>query len=171
MQRLRLSEADWLKLRDYAKAMSTKIQKKLPEDWTLDLNEIEGAVYDTFIHYLNNYKDGAMSPVSYCYRFAELATFRDLIREYKQLKQQDTLDSLREDGREYGKGYVKSLVVDDTQTLETKLQANELLDKMPKLDRMIAQMIMEGKSLRQISEEVGLDKMTIQRRMKKYGSK
>ena len=110
---------------------------------------------------MNNYKDGAMSPVSYCYRFAELATFRDLIREYKQLKQQDTLDSLREDGREYGKGYVQSLVVDDTQALETKLQANELLDKMPKLDRMIAEMIMEGKSLRQISEEVGLDKMAI----------
>lgn len=65
---------------------------KLPSDWCLTLEDIEGAVYGTFIKLLNNYESGAMSPTSYCYQFGEQYTYRDLMREYGKLKKQDTFD-------------------------------------------------------------------------------
>ena len=40
---------------------------------------------------------------------------------------------------------------------------------MPKLDRMIAEMVMEGHSYNEIARELGIDRKTAMRRMKKYG--
>jgi len=68
------------------------------------------------------------------------------MREYRKLKQQETLDALYGEDNDddepcrhmYGEGDVKSLTVDERKSLDDKLQANETLDKMPKLDKMIA---------------------------------
>jgi len=173
---IKLTEQDWLKLRDFNKTIAKKIKQRLPEDWQLTLSEIESALYDTFIKLLNNYVEGAMSPTSYCYQFAENYTYRDLIREYRRLKNQETLDALYGEDKDddepcrhkHGIGEVSALTVDERDSLDRKLETKQLLEKMTKLDRMIAELIMDGKSYREVADEIGIDKMTIQRRMKKY---
>lgn len=163
-------------MRDFNKLISNKIRQRLPKDWQLTLDEIESAVYDTFIKLLNNYNDGAMSPTSYCFQFAEKYTYRDLIREYRRLKNQETLDAL------YGEDYnddepCKHKVVNENanavttnprHTLNIHLKVVELLDKMPKIDKMIAELIMDGKSYREIANEVGMSQVAVMKRMKKY---
>ena len=49
---VRLSDADWLKLRDFSKAITAKLRTKLPGDWYLSDDDIQGAVYGTFIKLL-----------------------------------------------------------------------------------------------------------------------
>ena len=177
IKNLNLTEADWLKLRDFNKQIAKRIQMRLPSDWYLTLDEIEGAVYDTFIRYLNAYEPGAMSPTSYCYQFGEMATYRDLIREYRKLKSQETFDALYGEDKDddepcrhiYGEAEVKPWSVDERESLQDKLEVSEMMDKMPKLDKMIAEMLMEGKSYREIAEDIGLSAMACQKRMKKYG--
>ena len=46
IKNLNLTEADWLKLHDFNKQIAKRIQMRLPSDWYLTLDEIEGAVYD-----------------------------------------------------------------------------------------------------------------------------
>ena len=173
---IRLTEKDWLKLRDFNKLISNKIRQRLPEDWQLTFDEIESAVYDTFIKLLNNYVEGAMSPTSYCFQFAEKYTYRDLIREYRRLKNQETLDALYSEDKDddkpcrhkHGIGEVPALTVDERDSLDRKLETKQLLEKMTKLDRMIAELIMDGKSYRDVADEIGMSQVAVMKRMKKY---
>ena len=172
---IRLTENDWLKLRDFNKTISKKIKQRLPKDWQLTEEEIESSVYDTFIKLLNNYVEGAMSPTSYCYQYAEQYTYRDLIREYRHLKNQEILDDIYGEDKDdkpcrhkIVNENANALTATPIHSLNIHLKVAEILDKMPKIDKMIAELIMDGKSYRQIADEIGMDKMTIQRRMKKY---
>lgn len=61
------------------------------------------------------------------------------------------------------------MTVDDTDKRDSAIEVNELLAKMPKLDRMIAEQIMEGRTYDDIAECLGIDRKTAMRRMKKYG--
>lgn len=70
---VKLSDADWLKLRDFSKSITASLKQKLPGDWYLSDDDIQGVVYGTFIKILRSYKPGAMSPTSYCWQFAEKA--------------------------------------------------------------------------------------------------
>jgi len=92
----RLSDADWLKLRDFSKRISSNIMRKLPGDWLLSDDDVQGAVYGTFVKLLANYRPGAMSPTSYCWQFAERWTLLTLMNEYRRLKKQVALDDLEE---------------------------------------------------------------------------
>lgn len=96
---IKLSDADWMKLRDFNHIISKNIKKRLPEDWDLTLDEIQSVVNGTFVQLLNNYKEGAMSPTSYCWHYAERYTYRDLIREYRRLKHQETFDAWCEEDK------------------------------------------------------------------------
>ena len=93
----KLTEKDWLKLRDYDKSIALRVQARLPGDWYLTLEEIESAVYDTFIKLLRNYEPGAQSATSYCWQFGEKYTYRDLMREYGRLKKQVVYDESEPD--------------------------------------------------------------------------
>lgn len=172
---IRLTENDWLKLRDFNKTIAKKIKIRLPKDWKLTEEEIESSVYDTFIKLLNNYVEGAMSPTSYCYQYAEQYTYRDLIREYIRLKNQKLLDDIYGEDKDdkpcrhkIVNENANALTTSTRHSLDMHLKVAEILDKMPKIDKMIAELIMDGKSYRQIADEIGMDKTTIQRRMKKY---
>jgi len=125
IKNLNLTEADWLKLHDFNKQIAKRIQMRLPCDWYLTLDEIEGAVYDVFIKLLNNYEPGAMSATSYCYQFGEKWAYLNLIREYRKLKSQETLDALYGEDKDddepcrhiYGEAEVKPLSVDERESL------------------------------------------------------
>lgn len=118
----KITEADWLKLRDYNRRITARIMAKLPADWYLTDEEVEGAVYDSFISLLSTYKGGSMSPTSYCYQYAEKYTMRDLLREYERLKRQVAItDENGDEGEtvrhEIGTGEVEELTVDGREEL------------------------------------------------------
>lgn len=175
---LRLSDADWQKLREFNAKISKNIQQKLPDTWKLPLEDIQSAVYGTFIQLLSNYRPGAMSPTSYCWQYAEIITFKKLIHEYNRLYVQMNLDNeigADKDDDEpcrhtYGKAkYLKELTVDDREARDNKLQVSDIIEKMPRIDRMIAEMIMEGYSYREIAKELGYEnQMSVVKRMRKY---
>lgn len=171
MTNLRLSDDDWMKLRDFNQKIAFSVRKQLPADWYLDKEEVEGAVYDTFIYLLNNYKPGAISPTSYCYQYAEQITLKRLLSEYQQVKNSTPIDVDEDDDvckHEYGKCEVKSLSIDTRKQDEDRELVKQILDKMPDDDKMIANMVMEGKSLREIGEELGISHQAITKRLKKY---
>ena len=91
---LKLSDADWLKLRKFSKAISAKLKTRLPCDWYLTQDDIQSAVYGTFIKLLQSYRPGTMSPASYCWQYGERATYSTLMREYRRLKDQLPLDDV-----------------------------------------------------------------------------
>ena len=173
-----LNEQDWLKLRDFNKIIAKQIQPRLPSDWYLTIEDIEGAVYDTFIKLLNNYKEGAMSPTSYCWQFGEQYTYRDLMREYKKLKNQVNIDELYGEDKDddepckhkYGVGEVESLTVDEREEQNVHDEVQTLMSKANLIDRTIMQMFMEGKTLREIGSQLGLSKDAVAKRLKKYKS-
>lgn len=83
---VKLSDSDWLKLRDFSKAITASLKPKLPGDWYLSDDDIQGAVYGTFVKLLQGYRPGAMSPTSYCWQYAERWTYLTLMAEYRRLK-------------------------------------------------------------------------------------
>lgn len=113
---LHLTDEDWSKLRDLNRMVTSNIIRNIPSDWDISEDDISGAVYDTIIHLLNNYKPGDRSPVSYCWQYTEQYTMRDLRREYSEIKRQlhiiDSDSSEDEDGNvhhEIGVGDVPGL--------------------------------------------------------------
>lgn len=174
-----LNEQDWLKLRDFNKIIAKQIQPRLPSDWYLTIEDIEGAVYDTFIKLLNNYKEGAMSPTSYCWQFGEKWTYQTLIAEYKKLKSEVNIDELYGEDKDddepcrhkYGVGDVPALTVDEREEQNVHDEVQALMNKANLIDRTIMQMVMEGKTLREIGSELGLSQVAVQKRLKKYQSR
>ena len=117
-----LSDADWLKLRDFSKAMAARLKKRLPCDWYLPVEDVQSAVYGTFIKLFNSYRPGAMSVTSYCYQYAERWTYLTLMAEYRRLKNQDDLDAVYGEDfddepcrHRYGSAEVKALSVDERE--------------------------------------------------------
>lgn len=173
---IKLTDADWLKLRDFNKVISKKIKQDIPVDWDLSLEEIQSAVYDTYIKLLSNYKLGAMSPTSYCWQYAEKWTYNTLMAEYRRLKQQYEYDDLFGEDKDDDepcrhtiiKADLEHISIDDAHTRNLKIMVKEIYEKMPKIDQMIAKMIFEGYSYDEISKHIGIDKKTAIRHMKKY---
>ena len=122
-KQLHLSHEDWDKLKDLNTIATNAIRRKLPPDWPLTSEDINGAVYDTIIHLLGIYRTGTMSPVSFCWAYAEQYTYRDLMREYSRLKRQVSLDDVTDDEdevrHEIGRGDVPELTVDGKKLNDT----------------------------------------------------
>lgn len=130
MTRTKLTEKDWLKLNDFAKMFAKSIRKQLPADWGIEEDEIQGAVYDTFLALLANYKPGAMSATSYCYEFGRQVTFNSLMREYKKLKRQVQLVEDSDDDEVHHE-YVEA-DIDDYKSLSAHLEDKDLFEQVIK---------------------------------------
>lgn len=130
MKHIRLTEKDWLKLNDFAKIFAKKIRKQLPADWGIEEDEIQGAVYDTFLSLLANYKPGAMSPTSYCYEFGCKVTLTALMREYAKLKRQVQLVEDNDDDEVHHE-YVEA-DIDEYKSLAAHLEDKDLFEQVIK---------------------------------------
>ena len=161
MKRYNLTATDWSKLQDYSTIFSREILEKLPSDYIITLTEVQSAYFDSIFHLAEIYRknpqdDGfSLSFTSYCYKYAKTHTLRNLFREYRRLKYQE---------REYDLADISSKEL----SLSTKLFCEDLLDKMDENDRHIAEMIMAGYSYDEIGKEMGISKMAISKRIKKY---
>ena len=97
-----------------------------------------------------------MSFTSYCYRYAKKCTLHNLLSEYKRLKHQDSeLD-------------ISEIRHTNPNRFDNKILCKELISKMTKEDQLIAYKIKEGYSYEEIAKDLGLNKMDITRRMRKY---
>ena len=128
MKHIRLTEKDWLKLNDFAKIFAKKIRKQLPAAWGIEEDEIQGAVYDTFLSLLANYKPGAMSPTSYCYEYGCKVTLTALMREYAKLKRQVQLVEDNDDDEVHHE-YVEA-DIDEYKSLAAHLEDKDLYEKV-----------------------------------------
>lgn len=171
---LRLTEKDWLKLRDFNKRIALRVQAKLPGDWYLTHEEVEGAVYDVFIKLLGEWRPGAMSPTSYVYQYAERRALDMLMREYRRLKNSEPVeedfgadDDSERPGR-YVEGAVKALSVDDRPARDVRDAVGEIIDKAAPEDRGAMKLYMEGRTLEEIGLKLGITKQAVSARFRKY---
>lgn len=116
-----------------------------------------------------------MSATSYCWMFGEKWTYLTLMREYRRLKKQDTIDVLpdEDDDDEAPRGGknplgVKALTVDERSERELDDDVNCIMDKATPQDRRIMQLVMQGWSLEEIGQLIGISKMAVSKRLKKY---
>ena len=79
---------DWQKLNAFNDVISRRIQKRLPSDWKMSLEDIRSEVNETFVKLIKLFipKLDGLSLTSYCYKYGEKYTFKKLMDEYKQLK-------------------------------------------------------------------------------------
>ena len=173
---MEITEQTWLTLNDYSQKIACSIQKKLPRDWPLEIEEIRSEVYQTFIDLIEEYKDGAMSVASWCWRYGEKKTMNKLLTEYHRLKKQDTLYAIGElddgDDDDVVKPHVTDGVLEAHKALATQLEKRDkvstILNRASFIDKEIMKLIMEGFSYDEIAEKVGISKGEITKRMKKY---
>lgn len=166
-----ISYSDWLKLKSYCENIYKEIQKKLPNDIKLTDDEIKSQFYQSILNLVKIYREGPMSFVAYCYRYAKIYTLSRLIKDYKKLNKFEFSAGLSYlNDTEYEFQLDISNDKDDEQVFYTKLFCNELLEKMNETDRHIAESIMNGHSYEEIAKELGVSKMAITKRMKKYAS-
>ena len=161
MKRYNLTASDWSKLQDYSTIFSREILEQLPSDYIITLTEVQSAYFDSIFHLAEIYRknpqdDGlSLSFTSYCYKYAKTHTLRNLFRDYRRMKYQESEYDLAD-------------ITTKELSLSTKLFCEDLLDKMDDKDRHIAEMIMEGYSYEEIGKEMGISKMAISKRIKKY---
>ena len=146
---------DWKKLYKWSGNFAKEIRQKLPSNFELEDDEIKSYVFDAYLNLAKIYKEGDLSFASYCFKYAKTHTFRNIIREYDKLKK-------------FAFGVDLSDLRTKEPNISTKLLCDDLLEKMNKTDRRIAEMIIQGFSYQEIAEELGTNKMAISRRMKKY---
>ena len=180
MQKYNLSEDDWLQLDSNATILAKNIAAKLPVDCKLSISEIKSTIYDAYIYLLEKFDSTKNNNLmAYIRMYVRKITYSMIIKEYKWLKNQETLDDIFGEDfddkkpckHQYGKTEVKRLAVDNRKNIENKILVNDILEKMPKLDRLIAEMIMAGNSYQQVADIIGIDKKTVMRRLEKYKKK
>ena len=83
-----VTEVDWVKIAGFNNSISLKIQKRLPIDWKLSIDDIKSEVNETFVKLIKLYipKVHGRSLTSYCYEYAEKITYARLMKEYSRLK-------------------------------------------------------------------------------------
>lgn len=111
-----------------------------------------------------------MSPISYCYKYAEIATWRDLIREYHRLKNQQAFFEIVDfDERQCCSGFVDRLPnTNPVKVVEDRDEVSRIFSNAPKIDCLIMEGVMEGKTLREIGEDLGMSQVAVLKRLKKY---
>jgi len=79
---------DWQKLDAYNDVITSRILKRLPEDYHLSRDEVKSEVNETFIRLIKLFvpKVDGLSLTSYCYKYAEKYTFKRICQEYNRLK-------------------------------------------------------------------------------------
>lgn len=182
-----VTEVDWVKLAGFNNSISLKIQKRLPIDWKLSIDDIKSEVNETFVKLIKLYipKVHGRSLTSYCYEYAEKITYARLMKEYSRLKKQicisDAFDEkynkdddytlpfyARYFKHQYGKYDLKIYTTID-KSIEMADMIDILFNIEDELDRQIIQCIaMYDMTYEQIAKKLNISKSSIPYRLKKY---
>lgn len=119
-----------------------------------------------------------MSPVSYCYQWAERFALRDILRDYRRTIQNlaiidERIDAEEDDAgnvhHEIGVGEVDALTVDDRETIAAKIDAEEIVRNATPEDREIMLSVLEGRTYQEIADRLGITRSAVSQRLKRYG--
>ena len=146
---------DWKKLYKWSGDFAKEIRQKLPSDFELEECEIKSYVFETYLNLAKIYKEGDLAFTSYCFKWAKQYTLRKIQLEYDKLKK-------------FAFGVDLSDLRTKETNISTKLLCDDLLEKMNETDKFIAQKIINGFSYQEIAKELGMSKMAITKRMRKY---
>lgn len=170
---------DWQKLNAFNDVISRRIQKRLPSDWKMSLEDIRSEVNETFVKLIKLFipKLDGLSLTSYCYKYGEKYTFKKLMDEYKQLKKQvvyETYFSRKYETsdesfkHQYGFYDMEPYTTND-KNIEQCTLIDQLMSIANQLDRQIMKFILnDDMSFEQIGKKLHLSKSTISKRLKKY---
>lgn len=163
------TKQEWLKLYDYIKISARNIKRKMPVDWDLSVEDIQGKLMDTVLHLIETYKAGGQSFVTYCYRLMEITTYRNLIQEYSRLKRNVQIVEDNDDDEikhQIGIGYVTPLTVRDLgDRLEARDNVKTIMYKTDKIGRKICDMVMNGMNQGEIAKELGISQQAVAKRL------
>ena len=136
--------AYWHKLDDYNSVISTSIQKRLPADYHLTLDDIKSEVNGTYIQLIKLYRErpNGMSLTSYCWQYAEHVTYNRIISDYKRMINQVAVVSeelIEEDEtgvvhHQYGTYQIEPYTALEDH-LDVKTKVDDILSKASQADR------------------------------------
>lgn len=158
---LRLTEQDWLKLRDYCKHTAQDVMRKLPADWYLPAEEVESAVFDSIIKLLHVYKPGPMSPVTWCWRYMEKQTLRDLFKEYRRMKSQVGLEELD-----------NPFAAPPSKSARKSVEERDLVAKASELAEThglgaVVEDLKDGRTEREMADSLGVTQQAVHKKVEK----
>ena len=175
-----IKKEDWCSLSGVVEATARQIwnSDKLPGDLRLSFDELRSDCYAKCGKLVSNYKQGELSLKSYVYEWLEKYVCKAIFDDYKQhhkaaLTYIDAGTYDEEDNyvepHEYGEFEVAAYF-DDKKKYESYEALKSIYDKANKLDKMIIDMILDGKEITAVAEEVGISARQIYRRLQKYRS-
>lgn len=174
---------DWDLLTLHAEAVATKLTKTLPADFNISKKEIQSAVYDEYINIIKSYDPSKNVPITaYCWKYAEVRTYRKLINEYRLIKNQLLLDDVDleadelspKDQARVAKAYAESRHTFDrheyfekmTIAAEAAIRLDQKTEGYYRFADILDLMKMNV-SQREIAEELGCSQMEISKRLAK----
>jgi hypothetical protein len=80
----KLSEENWKQLYKLKSVIAKKLKNKFPSSWNISSEEIEDKAWNVILHYIDTYKSGKQSIITYILNYSEMATYRDLYYEYRK---------------------------------------------------------------------------------------
>lgn len=185
-----LSEKDWNTLAKYAKIIATAILKKLPVDWNLEFDEVEGVIFDSFVKIIQSYNpNGTCSVASYCWKYAGKMALTTLLKEYRRQKSIDTLYAINclDDGKDDDddEGHIRHKIIKDADfSVDLKNPAaiyeeNETKQEKQHMTKKIIDFAYDNgygelatllmfKSEREIAEQLGISQPAVHKKIEKF---
>lgn len=175
-----IKKEDWCSLSGVVETTARQIwnSDKLPGDLRLSFDELRSDCYIKCGKLVSNYKPGELSLKSYVFEWLEKYVYKALMDDYKQhhkaeMTYIDAGNYYDEDNytenHEYGEYEVASSY-DDRKKFETYDIVKNIYDKANKLDKMIIDMVLDGKDMTAVAQEIGISARQIYRRLQKYRS-
>lgn len=175
-----ITNEDWCNLSSVVETTAKHIwnSDKLPGDLRLSFDELRSDCYAKCGRLVSNYKPGPLSLKSYVFEWLEKNVCKAILDDYRKHHQAEltyidagTLYDTNNyvEPHEYGEYEVESYF-DDRKKFEAYDIVKTIYEKANKLDKMIIDMILDGKNIMEVADEVGMSARQIYRRLQKYRS-
>lgn len=169
----------WNSLSGIAEYTSSNIWKNkeslLPPkyEYNISIEELKSETYSEMGYLINNYKSGKRSLKTYIFEYLQKRVVSNIFNEYNKIK--DNLHHIDAKNKESFEEKHQYGIYEfpDTKNITENIEQQDVLkdayDKANKIDKLIMEMIYNGYSYEEIAKDLGLNKMDITRRMRKYG--
>ena len=175
-----ITNEDWCSLSGVVEATARQIwnSDKLPSDLCLSFDELRSDCYIKCGNLVSNYKPGQLSLKSYVFEWLEKQVCKAIHDDYQKHKKTALTyidaGTYNDDGdyvepHEYGE-YEVAAYFDDKKKYESYEALKTIYEKANKVDQMIIDMLLDGKDMSEVSDEVGISRMQIYRRLQKYSN-
>lgn len=172
-----INNIDWCNLSSVVETTAKKIwSNDLPEDLNISFNELRNECYIKCGRLVGSYKPGERSLKSYVFEYLRGNVLNSIYADYR--KHHSAVLSYIDEGtynddgeyiekHEYGE-YDVAKFIDDTKRLEDIDSIKTVYEKANKIDKLIIDLILDGKNITDVANDIGMSRMQIYRRLQKY---